>query len=225
MTSIAAARRYGGAFRGCPSRRLLRSDRGRPASTPRATAGLVIPSPVVPPAPIAAAPIEKIPLPSRAAVPPALAAPSVPSANSNGQFSIARQLGLGVSRIVIDAGHGGHDPGAHGNGINEADLVLDVAHEASKAPHRTGRRRRRDDARHRRLHPARGAHGDRQPRIGGPVPVDPRQCQPQHKGARDRDLLPQLRLESGSRGGGRTRELRLPARRCTACRRSCGRSR
>jgi len=51
----------------------------------------------------------------------------VPSANSNGRFSIARQLGLGVSRVVIDAGHGGHDPGAHGNGINEADLVLDVA--------------------------------------------------------------------------------------------------
>jgi N-acetylmuramoyl-L-alanine amidase len=100
---------------------------GSPGLDSRATAGLVIPSPVVPPAPIAAAPIEKIPLPSRAAVPPALAAPSVPSANSNGRFSIARQLGLGVSRVVIDAGHGGHDPGAHGNGINEADLVLDVA--------------------------------------------------------------------------------------------------
>ena len=42
---------------------------------------------------------------------PALAAPAVPAANSNGRFSIARQLGLGVSRIVIDAGHGGHDPG------------------------------------------------------------------------------------------------------------------
>ena len=53
--------------------------------------------------------------------------PTVPSANSNGQFSMARQLGLGVSRIVIDAGHGGHDPGAHGNGVNESELVLDVA--------------------------------------------------------------------------------------------------
>ena len=51
----------------------------------------------------------------------------MPSANSNGKFSLARQLGLGVSRIVIDAGHGGHDPGAHGNGINESELMLDVA--------------------------------------------------------------------------------------------------
>ena len=38
-----------------------------------------------------------------------------------------RQLGLGVSRIVIDPGHGGHDPGAQGKGVNEAELVLDVA--------------------------------------------------------------------------------------------------
>jgi N-acetylmuramoyl-L-alanine amidase len=37
------------------------------------------------------------------------------------------QLGLGVSRIVIDPGHGGHDPGAMGKGVTEAELVLDVA--------------------------------------------------------------------------------------------------
>jgi N-acetylmuramoyl-L-alanine amidase len=42
-------------------------------------------------------------------------------------FSMARQLGLGISRIVIDPGHGGHDPGAMGEGITEAELVLDVA--------------------------------------------------------------------------------------------------
>ena len=50
-----------------------------------------------------------------------------PSRNLNGGFSIARQLGLGVSRIVIDPGHGGHDPGAMGKGVTEAELVLDIA--------------------------------------------------------------------------------------------------
>jgi N-acetylmuramoyl-L-alanine amidase len=45
----------------------------------------------------------------------------------NGGFSMSRQLGLGVSRIVIDPGHGGHDPGASGKGVAEAELVLDVA--------------------------------------------------------------------------------------------------
>ena len=75
--------------------------------------GLVIPSPVGPqptieklpasvPGRAAAAAADKVekadrndklPLPSRPVVPPALAAPAVPSANSNGRFSIARQLG------------------------------------------------------------------------------------------------------------------------------------
>ena len=39
---------------------------------------------------------------------------------------------LSVSRIVIDAGHGGHDPGANANGLNESELVLDVAHRLRK---------------------------------------------------------------------------------------------
>ena len=52
---------------------------------------------------------------------------SPPAANLDGKFSLARQLGLGVARVVIDAGHGGHDPGAQANGVNEAELTLDVA--------------------------------------------------------------------------------------------------
>ena len=40
---------------------------------------------------------------------------------------MARQLGLGVSRIVIDPGHGGHDPGGAVRGTTEAEIVLDVA--------------------------------------------------------------------------------------------------
>ena len=50
-----------------------------------------------------------------------------PAYNVTGGLSIARQLGLGVSRIVIDPGHGGHDPGAKGKSVSEAELVLDVA--------------------------------------------------------------------------------------------------
>ncbi len=56
-----------------------------------------------------------------------LPAPATPSSTGRGDFSLARQLGLGVSRIVIDPGHGGHDPGARANGVNESDIVLDVA--------------------------------------------------------------------------------------------------
>ena len=63
----------------------------------------------------------------RAAPDASLPPPTPPSANGRGDFSIARQLGLGVSRIVIDPGHGGHDPGTQGPGIDEAELVLDVA--------------------------------------------------------------------------------------------------
>jgi N-acetylmuramoyl-L-alanine amidase len=56
-----------------------------------------------------------------------LPAPTTPSSTGRGDYSLARQLGLSVSRIVIDPGHGGHDPGARANGVNEADVVLDVA--------------------------------------------------------------------------------------------------
>jgi N-acetylmuramoyl-L-alanine amidase len=49
-----------------------------------------------------------------------------PKSQTSG-LSMARQLGLGVSRIVIDPGHGGHDSGATADGITEAELVLDVA--------------------------------------------------------------------------------------------------
>jgi N-acetylmuramoyl-L-alanine amidase len=55
-------------------------------------------------------------------------APQPPLANRAGSYSLARQLGLGARRIVIDAGHGGHDPGTIGRGgLQEKDLVLDVA--------------------------------------------------------------------------------------------------
>ena len=58
---------------------------------------------------------------------PAEVAPAPPARNVAGGLSMARQLGLGVSRIVIDPGHGGHDPGAQSSGVTESELVLDVA--------------------------------------------------------------------------------------------------
>jgi N-acetylmuramoyl-L-alanine amidase len=54
--------------------------------------------------------------------------PEPPAANRAGSYSLARQLGLGARRVVIDAGHGGHDPGTIGRGgLQEKELVLDVA--------------------------------------------------------------------------------------------------
>jgi N-acetylmuramoyl-L-alanine amidase len=58
--------------------------------------------------------------------------PAAPAENGAGGFSIARQLGLGVSRIVIDPGHGGKDPGASGSKTTEAAVVLDVALRVEK---------------------------------------------------------------------------------------------
>jgi N-acetylmuramoyl-L-alanine amidase len=45
-----------------------------------------------------------------------------------GPRSLVRSLGLKLSRVVIDAGHGGHDAGSMGpGGYTEKELVLDVA--------------------------------------------------------------------------------------------------
>jgi N-acetylmuramoyl-L-alanine amidase len=99
------------------------------ARIPASLAALPQVKPVVPET---RAPLPEQPLlPSQPAGPKSLP-PAAPATNSNGKFSLSRQLGLSVSRIVIDAGHGGHDPGAHGNGINEAELTLDVALRVQK---------------------------------------------------------------------------------------------
>ena len=47
---------------------------------------------------------------------------------ADGERSLIRALGLKIGRIVVDAGHGGHDTGTiASNGLMEKDLVLDVA--------------------------------------------------------------------------------------------------
>lgn len=37
-----------------------------------------------------------------------------------------------LDKIVLDAGHGGHDPGARGNGLKEKDITLDVVKRLGK---------------------------------------------------------------------------------------------
>ncbi|HKF24940.1 MAG TPA: N-acetylmuramoyl-L-alanine amidase, partial [Candidatus Acidoferrum sp.] len=74
-----------------------------------------------------------IPEPKRTLVPgsrkPDLVQPAAaPQPTRGGQSTLTRALGLKIGRIVIDAGHGGHDTGTIGpTGLMEKDLCLDVA--------------------------------------------------------------------------------------------------
>jgi len=110
-----------------------------PVPVPAAAPIVVTPPPSAPAAPPVPAVAEK-PSPERAAAaaaeivatpPPAAPAgtppPVTPAVNARGGYSLSRQLGLGIARVVIDAGHGGHDPGAQVKGLSEAELTLDVA--------------------------------------------------------------------------------------------------
>ncbi|MGA8429483.1 MAG: N-acetylmuramoyl-L-alanine amidase [Candidatus Sulfotelmatobacter sp.] len=52
---------------------------------------------------------------------------------ASGDRSLIRALGLKIGKIVIDAGHGGHDTGTIGpNGLEEKDLVLEVGKRLGK---------------------------------------------------------------------------------------------
>ena len=63
---------------------------------------------------------------------PAVEQPPTPPAEAgagrDGKLSLSRQLGLKIRTIAIDAGHGGHDPGAIGRGgLKEKNITLDIA--------------------------------------------------------------------------------------------------
>jgi N-acetylmuramoyl-L-alanine amidase len=61
---------------------------------------------------------------------------AAPAPTADGETSLMRALGLKIGRIVIDAGHGGHDSGTLGaGGIEEKDVVLDVALRLGKLLH------------------------------------------------------------------------------------------
>ena len=123
------------------SRTPLPEQYGRPA-------GLTVTSPKAVPPPIQVLPTSSHTATSTAASnmpkstapavidapipPPPVAVPSPTSVSPPnmgiGDRSLVRVFGLKLGKVVIDAGHGGHDTGTIGlNGLLEKDLVLDVA--------------------------------------------------------------------------------------------------
>ncbi|HET9942053.1 MAG TPA: N-acetylmuramoyl-L-alanine amidase, partial [Terriglobia bacterium] len=97
-----------------------------PAAQP-AVAAASTPAPVPAPGPVtqaSTAAVANVPVAARE--PDRIVTAAKPS--SLGDRSLIRSLGLKLSRVVIDAGHGGHDTGSIGpTGFTEKELVLDVA--------------------------------------------------------------------------------------------------
>jgi len=97
-----------------------------PEQQPNELEALSQPQSVFPPS-ASVAPAKKSRSTSTAANPDA---PMIHAAapTATGERSMVRALGLKIGRIVVDAGHGGHDSGTLGpGGIEEKDVVLDVA--------------------------------------------------------------------------------------------------
>ena len=97
---------------------LARAEPDKPAlvSDPAKTAGAAAELPFTPSARLAAAEV------GRAA-----------RHTTGGDSSLVRALGLKVTRVVIDPGHGGQDAGTQGTrGLQEKELVLDVAKRVGK---------------------------------------------------------------------------------------------
>jgi N-acetylmuramoyl-L-alanine amidase len=79
-------------------------------------------------APPAAKNSKSKPVKAAGAKPDLVRPASTPQPTRDGQSTLTRTLGLKIGRIVIDAGHGGHDTGTIGpTGLMEKDLCLDVA--------------------------------------------------------------------------------------------------
>jgi N-acetylmuramoyl-L-alanine amidase len=135
-----------------------------------------------------------------------VAATDVPSAHeaeptSAGERSLTRALGLKIGRIVVDAGHGGHDTGTIGsNGLMEKDLVLDVALRLGRLLEtRLGADviYTRDDDTFIPLETRTAVANEHQADLGT-CEFQPRPIRP-----RDRDVLPELHIKSGCAGSRR----------------------
>ena len=83
------------------------------------------PAPAADPEPALVAKLEPLePAPTLELAAP----PKAAKATSRGKRNMIRALGLKVGRVVIDAGHGGHDTGTIGKGgLREKDLVVDIS--------------------------------------------------------------------------------------------------
>ncbi len=99
-----------------------------------------------------------------------------------GDRSLTRALGLKIGKIVIDAGHGGHDTGTIGpHGLLEKDVVLDVAQAAGAAAANAIGRGSGLHAAGRHVCSAGDAHGDCEPGAGRPVYLHPCELEPGSK--------------------------------------------
>ena len=97
---------------------------------PRKTSSGLIVRTNPPPAPFTPTPSAPPPV---ATMPKPIPYDATPKASENATRSLTRALGLKINRIVIDAGHGGHDYGTIGpNGVLEKDVVLDVSLRLAK---------------------------------------------------------------------------------------------
>jgi N-acetylmuramoyl-L-alanine amidase len=97
-----------------------------PAPVPApAVVAVAVPAPVAVPVPAPAPPPDKVPVAEARIITPVITPAKPPAA---GTRSLIRSLGLKLGRVVIDAGHGGHDTGTIGpTGYTEKDMVLDIA--------------------------------------------------------------------------------------------------
>lgn len=102
-----------------------------PLPVPLLATAAAPPPPLNPPSPPPLAKTVAPTVPVKVAAAPPEIAPEVGKAarrTASGETSLTRALGLKLNRVVIDAGHGGHDQGTAGvKGLLEKDLVLDVA--------------------------------------------------------------------------------------------------
>ena len=139
--------------------------------------------------------------------PPSLPVPSAPAQNGRGGYlarSSARPRRLthrhrpGPRRPRPRRRRRAPHDGGRGRARHRA-----AAREAAEA--RAGCRGGHD-APHRRLHSARGAHGDGQPCRRRSVSVDSRQLEPQHQASGVETYFLELRQQPGGRSGGRARE-------------------